>query len=363
MNNSFWKNRRVFITGVNGFLGSWLAIELLNRQAAVVGLFRDQIPDSNLIFSGADKKVIKVNGTITDFEAVSNALHQHSIQYCFHVAAQPIVGLANENPLPTFESNIQGTWTVLEAARRTPTMQGVVVASSDKAYGTQATPYREEAPLLGENPYDVSKVCTDQLTRCYAKSLGLPAAVTRCSNLFGGGDINFSRVIPGTVKSLISNSRPIIRSDGSPVRDYLYITDAVEAYLRLAERLSDPVIRGEAFNFGLGEQISVLEVVKRLIEILGKKHLQPVIQGVGKMRGEIDKQYLSVDKAKRILDWRPLIGLEAGLRETYQWYQRFFETHQSYLASSAEGPQPKEETQNEKEQKILEERLRSLGYL
>ncbi len=362
MSGNFWAGKRALITGANGFLGSWLAIELLKRGAVVTGIIRDEIPDSNLIFSGAVDGIKMVRGSVTDFEVVLRSLRENRVEYLFHVAAQAIVGSANEDPLPTFEANIRGTWTVLEAARRTPSMKGVVVASSDKAYGTQAVPYREEAPLLGENPYDVSKVAADHLARSYARSLGLAVAVTRCSNLFGGGDLNFSRVIPGTVRSLLSDSRPIVRSDGSPVRDYLYILDAVEAYLTLAERLEDPTIRGEAFNFGLEQPLSVLDVVRSLIEISGKRHLEPVILGKGKMPGEIDQQYLEIEKAKKWLGWCPAFQMGEGLRETYKWYQQFFDSRR-HLIVEAPGPSPAKESLTEKEKKLLEERLQSLGYL
>ena len=333
MENNFWKEKKVFITGITGFLGSWLAVELLKRRAQVTGLVRDQVPESNFNLSGVAKRVSIVHGSLTDFDVVSRALLEYEIEYCFHLAAQAIVGAANQNPLPTFESNIRGTWTILEAARRTSGIRGVIVASSDKAYGTQAVPYREDAPLLGEHPYDVSKACAEQIARTYAKSFGLAVGVTRCSNLYGGGDLNFSRIIPGTIRSLLLDESPIIRSDGSPVRDYIYVGDVVNGYLGLGERVEEEGIRGQAFNLGTSEPISVLDLTNRLIAISGKGHLQPMILGRGKMPGEIDRQYLSISKAKGLLGWSPSVSLDGGLRETYSWYKQFFQSHKSFVVN------------------------------
>lgn len=335
MADHFWRNKKVFVTGATGFLGSWLTAELIKRGASVVALIRDRIPESNFNLMGLGQQATIINGSVADSEVVSRAFQEYEIEYCFHVAAQAIVGFANQDPLATFESNIKGTWVMLEAARRAPTLKGMVVASSDKAYGTQQIPYREDAPLLGRNPYDVSKVCTDQLTRCYGKTLGLPVAVTRCSNLFGGGDLNFSRVIPGTVRSLLLEESPIIRSDGSPVRDYLYVPDAVKGYLMLGERVAEKQFRGEAFNFGTATPVSVLDLVKRIIQVSGKRHLSPTVLGKGKMPGEIDQQYLDIEKAKKWLGWAPAFSLEEALRKTFQWYQKFFESHKSFVVEAA----------------------------
>ena len=270
MVSNFWKNRKVFVTGATGFLGSWLTAELINQGACVLALIRDQVPESNFNLMELCQRTVIVNGSVSDLEVVSRAFQEYEIEYCFHVAAQAIVGFANQDPLATFESNIKGTWVMLEAARRAPTLKGMVVASSDKAYGAQQIPYREDAPLLGRNPYDVSKVCTDQLAQCYAKTFDLPVVMTRCANLFGGGDLNFSRVIPGTVRSLLLEESPIIRSDGSPIRDYLYILDAVKGYLLLGEHVAEKRFQGEAFNFGTAEPISVLNLVKRTLKVSGR---------------------------------------------------------------------------------------------
>ena len=327
------------MTGITGFLGSWMAGELVKRGAEVTGLVRDQVPESNFYLSGVSKRVNAVHGSLADFELVSRAFLEYEIEFCFHVGAQAVVSVANQNPLSTFESNIKGTWTLLEAARQYGKVRGMVVASSDKAYGTQAVPYREEMPLLGENPYDASKVCTEFLTRCYARTYRMPAAVTRCSNLYGGGDLNFSRIIPGTIRSLLLDEAPIIRSDGSPLRDYIYVADAVQGYLMLAEKLEQKTLSGEAFNLGTAQPVSVLDVTNRLVAISGKNHLRPVVQGKGKMHGEIDSQYLSADKAKKLLRWSPAVSLDEGLQETYAWYQKFFESHRSFVVDSVrEGP-------------------------
>lgn len=335
MKNNFWENKKVFVTGVTGLLGSWMALELVQRGASVVGLVRDQVPESNFYSSGTSKRVTIVMGNVTDFELLSRTLQEYEIEYCFHLAAQAIVGFANQDPLPTFESNIRGTWSVLEACRRRSEIKGIVIASSDKAYGSQAIPYREEAPLLGQNPYDVSKVCADYLARAYGKSFRLSVAITRCSNLFGGGDLNFSRIIPGTIRSLLLDQAPVIRSDGSPTRDYVYVKDAVQGYLTLAEKLSQPEVQGEAFNFGSARPVSVLDLTNQLIEISGKRNLEPVILGKGKMRGEIDQQYLSIDKARKVLGWSPEYSFEGALRETYLWYQKFFNANKSFVIQGA----------------------------
>ncbi len=334
MANNFWSNKKVFVTGITGFLGSWLAIELVKRGAEVTGLVRDQVPESNFNLSGISKRVNIVHGSLSDLEGLSRALLEYEIEYIFHIAAQAVVGVANQNPISTFESNIRGTWSLLEAARRKGKLEGVVVASSDKAYGTQAVPYREEAPLLGENPYDMSKVCAEFISKSYAKTYGLPVAITRCSNLYGGGDLNFSRIVPGTVRSLLLEEAPIIRSDGSPTRDYVYVMDAVRGYLALAEKINDSKIRGQAFNLGSAQPISVLDLTNRIIMASGKKHLRPLVQGKGKMHAEIDRQYLDITKAKELLHWSPAVSLEEGLRETCAWYQQFFDSHKSFVVSA-----------------------------
>jgi CDP-glucose 4,6-dehydratase len=249
-------------------------------------------------------------------------LSEYEVDTVFHLAAQTIVPIANRSPLSTFETNIKGTWTVLEAARCSSKITRVLVASSDKAYGVhEELPYTEEAPLLGCYPYDVSKACAELIARTYAVTYDLPVAVTRCANLYGGGDLNWSRIFPGTIRSVIRGERPIVRSDGTMVRDYLYVQDAVNAYLMLAERLDEPEVSGEAFNFGMDNPKSVLEIVQTIIAVSDCPGIEPVV--LGEAPNEIQAQYLDSSKARRVLDWTPQHSLEEGLRETIQWYREF----------------------------------------
>jgi len=322
MSDSFWHDRPVLVTGCTGLLGSWLTAALVDAGAAVVGLVRDEVPHSHLRRSGYERRIAIVRGDVTDYALVERALNEYEIETVFHLAAQTIVPIANRAPLSTFETNIKGTWTVLEAARRTPTVARIVVASSDKAYGVHdSLPYTEDAPLLGCYPYDVSKACADLIARAYATTYGLPVAVTRCANLYGGGDLNWSRIFPGTIRSALRGERPIIRSDGTMVRDYLYIRDAVSAYLLLAEQLERPEIRGQAFNFGMDAPRSVLEIVETIIAVVGQPGLEPLI--LGQASGEIKAQYLGSEKARRMLGWAPVYSLEQGLQETVTWYRAF----------------------------------------
>ena len=250
MANNYWTDKNVFITGCTGLLGSWLTMELVKRGANVTGLIRDLVPRSNLNWSGFNDKINIVRGELEDFFVLERTLNEYEIDTVFHLGAQTIVSIANRNPLSTFESNIKGTWNILEACRRVATVSRVVVASTDKAYGEQETlPYDEKFPLLGSHPYDVSKSCADLVSQAYHKTYQLPVCVTRCGNFYGGGDLNFNRIVPGTIKSVLNNETPIIRSDGTYIRDYFYILDAVEAYLLLAEKIDSLDIHGEAFNF------------------------------------------------------------------------------------------------------------------
>ena len=322
MSDSFWHDRPVLVTGCTGLLGSWLTAALVDAGAAVVGLVRDEVPHSHLRRSGYERRIAIVRGDVTDYALVERALNEYEIETVFHLAAQTIVPIANRAPLSTFETNIKGTWTVLEAARRTPTVARIVVASSDKAYGVHdSLPYTEDAPLLGCYPYDVSKACADLIARAYAATYDLPLAVTRCANLYGGGDLNWSRIFPGTIRSALRGERPVIRSDGTMVRDYLYVRDAVSAYLLLAEQLERPEIRGQAFNFGMDAPRSVLEIVETIIAVVGQPGLEPLI--LGQASGEIKAQYLGSEKARRMLGWAPVYSLEQGLQETVTWYRAF----------------------------------------
>jgi CDP-glucose 4,6-dehydratase len=263
-----------------------------------------------------------VRGDVTDYVFVERVLNEHEIDTIFHLAAQTIVPIANRAPLSTFETNIKGTWTVLEAARRSPKVTRVVVASSDKAYGVhEKLPYTEDAPLLGCYPYDASKACAELVARTYVATFDLPVAITRCANLYGGGDLNWSRIFPGTIRSVIRGERPIVRSDGTMMRDYLYVRDAVSAYLTLANRLDNSGVRGEAFNFGMDDPKSVLETVQAIIAVSEYPELEPVV--LADAPNEIQAQYLDSSKAHRVLDWTPRYSLEEGLRETLEWYREF----------------------------------------
>lgn len=318
----FWLDRPVFVTGCTGVLGSWLTIALVDAGAAVTGLVRDEVPFSYLRRSGYEDRIRVVRGDVTDYALLERALNEYESDTVFHLAAQTIVPIANRAPLSTFETNIKGTWTVLEAARRAPRTQGIVVASSDKAYGVhEDLPYTEGTALQGCHPYDVSKACADRLARAYAVTYDLPVAVTRCANLYGGGDLNWNRLIPGTIRSVLRGKRPVIRSDGTMLRDYLYVEDAVTGYMGLAERMREPEIRGEAFNFGVDDPKSVIEVVQTIIDVSDQPALRPHI--LGQAKNEIRAQYLDSGKARRTLGWMPRHSLTEGLRETLSWYRDF----------------------------------------
>ena len=322
-----WKNKVIFITGANGFLGSHLSLRFAKEGAKVIGLIKENFPVTYLKIALERKKTKKIKiikSDIVNFDAMFKIFKKYEPDVCIHVAAQPIVGIANKSPLPTFEANIKGTWNILEVARLC-NAGAVVVASSDKAYGEhKKLPYTEEAALLALHPYDSSKSCADIITRVYAHTYGLNTAVTRCANIYGPGDFNFSRIIPDTIRSAILDKEPIIRSDGTPLRDYIYIDDIVDAYLLLAKKLYERRIKpGEAFNFGTGKPISVLALVEKIILIAQKKNLKPQILSKRKIKGEIDRQYLSSAKAKNVLGWKPRCLLDKGLRKTHDWYFKF----------------------------------------
>jgi CDP-glucose 4,6-dehydratase len=319
-----WQGRSAFITGANGFLGSWLARTLLQQGARVVALVRDEESPGGLELQGIATAVTRVRGDLGDLALLERVLNEYEVHTCFHLAAQTIVSAANRSPLGTFETNIRGTWQLLEACRRAPAVRAAVVASSDKAYGQQEhLPYQEDMPLLGRHPYDASKACADILARTYFQTYGLPVAVTRCANLYGGGDLNFSRIVPGAARAVLHDRNPVIRSDGTPVRDYLYAADAVAGYLALAEALAEGHLSGEAFNLGSGRPLSVLDLVNRLLAVSGRTHLVAEIRGQP-TSDEIDRQYLDSTKAERLLGWKPRYSLDQGLSETLSWYERFF---------------------------------------
>lgn len=318
---SFWEGRRVLVSGGTGLLGAWLAEELLARGAEVIVLVRDWVPNSRAVTAGILDRCTVVRGDLEDLAVAVRTLNEHEVDSVFHLGAQAIVGTAARHPLSTFESNIRGTWTLLEAVRQCPRLvERVVVASSDKAYGEQPVlPYTEEMPLQGRFPYDVSKSCSDLIALSYFHTWRLPVAVTRCGNLFGGGDLNFNRLIPGTIRAVLRGEAPVVRSDGTFVRDYVHVRDAVAAYLLLAERMPGEGITGEAFNFGPREPMSVLEVVGRILEVMGRTDLTPVI--LNQATHEIPRQYLDCSKAAARLGWQPRQSFEEGLRETVAWYR------------------------------------------
>ncbi len=319
---SFWRDRPVFVTGCTGLLGSWLTADLVEQGANVVGLVRDSVPRTNFLKLGLAERITLVRGEVEDSFLLERVLNEYEVEAVFHLAAQTIVTIANRNPVSTFETNIKGTWNLLEACRRSPTVKRIVVASSDKAYGDQKTlPYREDAPLQGAHPYDVSKSAADLLATTYWQTYRLPVCVTRCGNLFGGGDLNFNRIVPGTIRSALRNESPIIRSDGTLKRDYFYVRDAADAYLKLAERMDDAGCHGEAFNFSLEQPMTVLEITRAILLQMKKTNLKPDIRN--EASGEILHQYLSAVKARKTLGWKPRYSLAEGLQETIQWYAEY----------------------------------------
>ena len=322
MGESFWQGKRVFVTGCTGILGSWLTAALVESGANVIGLIRDRVPHSYLFQSGTAARIVQVDGDITDYALLERAVNEYEIDTVFHLAAQPLVRVANRMPIGTFETNVRGTWLLMEACRLSKTVSRIVVASSDKAYGDHdVLPYTEDAPLQGRHPYDVSKSCADLIARAFAATYDLPVAVTRCGNIYGGGDLNWDRIVPGTMRSVLRGEPPVIRSDGSPVRDYLYVDDIVEGYLRLAERLDDASLHGQAFNFGMDDPKTALDMVERIIAISDYPGLKPVI--LSHASHEIQKQYLASEKARRVLGWQPRHALDEGLRRTLAWYRAY----------------------------------------
>jgi len=319
---TFWTDRRVLVTGATGLVGSWLVDALLEARADVVCLVRDWVPQARLVQISTVERCMVVRGDVRDQPLLERTLGEYEVEVVIHLAAQTIVGIANRNPISTFESNIQGTWTLLEACRHSPKVGSIVVASSDKAYGEHDTlPYDETMPLRGVYPYDVSKSCADLIATSYAKTFGLPVVVTRCANFFGGGDLNWNRLVPGTIRSAVRGERPVIRSDGNYVRDWLYVEDGALAYMLVAERLAaDRKLAGEAFNFSNEVRIPVKELTARLLGLMGSD-LVPDILDVA--RGEIPKQYLSSERARHELAWKPRYDLDEGLRRTIAWYRAF----------------------------------------
>lgn len=316
----YWRHRSILVTGATGLLGGWLIEALLARGASVVCLVRDRVPQSRFHTDGIDHRVITCEGDVTNQVALERIIGEHEVRCVFHLAAQTIVGIANRNPVSTFQSNVAGTWALLEACRRSPLVSEIVVASSDKAYGEQADlPYREDAPLQGRSPYDVSKSCADLLAQSYAATWATPVVVTRCGNFFGGGDLNWNRLVPGSIRSLLAGEPPVVRSDGTSVRDYIYVEDGAEAYIRTAEALAaNRGLAGRAYNFSLERPLTVLQMMSLIVEATGVD-LEPVI--LNEATNEISAQYLDGTRARRELEWAPKVGIEEGLRHTVDWYR------------------------------------------
>jgi CDP-glucose 4,6-dehydratase len=323
--SEFWRDRPTLVTGGTGLVGTWVLRRLLRVQADVVCLVRDWVPESEFVRGGLMQQVKTVRGDVRDQALLERICGEYEIATVIHLAAQTLVPVANRNPVATFESNIAGTWALLEACRRSPTVQQIVVASSDKAYGeAEQLPYHETTPLRGLFPYDVSKSCADLIAQSYAATYHLPVVITRCGNFYGPGDLNWNRIVPGTIRSILRGERPVIRSDGTLIRDYFYVDDGAAAYLLLAEKLAeDPTLRGEAFNFSNEIQLSVRELVQKILALMGS-NLVPDIRDQATQ--EIRHQYLSAAKARRRLGWRPLYTLDEGLRRTIAWYTSFLAT-------------------------------------
>jgi CDP-glucose 4,6-dehydratase len=316
------RGRSVFVTGAYGLLGSWLVKSLVEQGARTTVLKRDAVVRSALVVEGTERRVNVVHGDICDADLIERAVGEYEVDTVFHLAAQTIVGIANTAPLSTFETNIRGTWTVLEACRHLG-VQRVVVAASDKAYGIhERLPYQEDFPLRPLYPYDVSKAATDMIARSYWHTFGLPVAVTRFANLFGGGDLNLSRLVPEAALAAIEGRRPVIRSDGTLERDFLYVEDAVAAYLAICRLLDEGTGAGEAFNAGGDEPHSVLEVVEMMCRVAGTG-VEPDVRGTGTPPGEITRQWVDSTKLRRLSGWAPQVSLEEGLRRTIEWYREY----------------------------------------
>jgi len=322
MSSTFWRDRPTLVTGATGLVGGFLVRRLLGLGADVVCLVRDWVPQSELVRSREIERTRVVRGDIRDQAMLERALGEYEVATVLHLAAQTIVPIANRNPISTFETNIGGTWALLEACRRSPSVKEIVVASSDKAYGDQdVLPYTEETPLAGRHPYDVSKSCADLITQAYATTYGLPAVVSRCGNFYGGGDLNWSRLVPGTIRSILRGERPVIRSDGQTVRDYFYAEDGAAAYTLLAERLAErPEIKGRGYNFSNESQLTTLGLVEKILEHM-KSSEKPIVKG--EATHEIRLQYLSADRARQELQWKSLFSLDDGLKRTIDWYRTF----------------------------------------
>jgi len=317
VNKAFWKNKNVLITGYRGFLGSHITKTLLDTKAKITGVDRISQSGKTILTPNDYDRIHIILGDITDYAQIANAINGNKINVIFHIAAKALVGECLDNPLDAFTTNIQGTWNVLEAARNCKTVKAVIVSSSDKAYGdNNELPYKEGHPLQGNHPYDVSKSCADLLAETYHHTYGLPVCVTRCGNIHGPGDYNFSRIIPETIKSALQDTTLNIRSDGKPTRDYTYIEDIVNGYILIAEYLQRLLLAGHAFNLSGENPVSVIDIVKLTYKLMGKK---PNYKILNQAKYEIQDQYLSAKKAHILLGWKPKYSLEEGLIKTIDW--------------------------------------------
>jgi CDP-glucose 4,6-dehydratase len=325
MTNREWEGRTALVTGASGLIGSWLVQRLIAEGATVVALVQDDDPHTELVRSGAILGARVVSGELESYRDIERAIQREETDTVFHLGAQTLVGSAHRAPLATFESNIRGTYNLLEACRTSGgVVQRVIVASSDKAYGTQAVlPYTEDTPLEGREPYAVSKTCTDLIAQTYAHTYGLPVAIARCGNVYGGGDLNWSRIVPGTIRSLFEKRSPVIRSDGTYLRDYIYVEDVVDGYLAIASALDGRSGPGRAYNISTEEALTVIELVDEIRRLMGCEQIPLDIRGTAK--GEIHDQHLSAERARRELGWAPRFGLSNGLAATIRWYGDYLE--------------------------------------
>jgi CDP-glucose 4,6-dehydratase len=321
---TYWSDKRVLVTGASGMVGSWLTQWLVESGAHTVAFIADTDPQSELVRSGTINKVSVVNGRLENYDDIERAINNHEVDSIFHLGAQPIVGAADRAPRHTFESNIQGTWNLLDACRvLSPLVKRIVVASSDKAYGTQPIlPYTEDMSMNGDHPYEVSKSCTDLISTTYARTYGTPVTIARCGNIYGGGDLNWNRIVPGTFRSLLRGEQPVLRSDGTFVRDYLHVDDIVSAYLTLGEQTDKPEFAGQGFNFSDESPLTVMQIYKAICEAAGRKDTEPQILNAAS--SEIKDQFLDSTKAHNVLAWRASVTLEDGLKKSFDWYRNFF---------------------------------------
>jgi CDP-glucose 4,6-dehydratase len=321
---SFWTDRPVLVTGATGLIGGSVVKMLLDQKADQVCLVRDWVPQCELVRSRLIEQVKLVRGDVRDQALLERVLGEYEIQTVIHLAAQSIISVANRDPAGTLDANVRGTWSLLEACRRSATVRQVVLASTDKVYGeVEQLPYTEEMPFLARYPHDVSKACAELVAQGYAATYHTPLAITRLPNIFGGGDLNWNRIIPGTIRSVLRAQAPQIQSDGRFIRDYLYVEDAAAAHLLLAEKLAEnPDLCGQAFNISNETRLTVLELVERILRLMGSE-LQPQVRSQAK--NEIRNQYLSAAKARQVLGWQPLFSLDDGLALTIQWYREYFE--------------------------------------